>query len=145
MTTQRAIAPECEPATAVRAPFGRPSTETPEKAVALVSDQASLTSDERFYDRVLNAVSDTDWSWWPFLRLRPAKDAELTWRTVVIVSLLGGILYGVPFGLLLFALHRIPPDGVAIMVGIVSAALFGSGCSVRGSWNRRATRLVRKQ
>ena len=93
-------------------------------------------------EKAINEISDKDWSWWPFLWLRPAQDARMSLKRVTAISL----LYGVPFsGLMMLALRRI--DGVAAQQQLVAAIVFPMmfllvGSTVIGPmWNRRAERL----
>ena len=92
-------------------------------------------------EKAINEISDKDWSWWPFLWLRPEKHARMSLRRVTAISL----LYGVPFsGLMLLALRRI--QGIAAQQQFVAAIVFPMMFLLLGStvigpmWNRRAER-----
>ena len=90
----------------------------------------------------INEVSDRNWSWWPFLWLRPEQDARLTLTTITALS----VLYGVPSSLLMgfgITLQRTPS---MVELGFTAAAfplvfLFIGSVIVAPMWNRRADRL----
>jgi len=96
-------------------------------------------------ERAINDVSDQDWSWWPFLWLRPEKTETFTLGRSAILSL----LYGVPLGGLMMLVaafsrpefHEIAP----VLAAIFPVLLFFVGSSlVAPMWNRRAERLAQR-
>lgn len=93
-------------------------------------------------EAAVNDVSDNDWSWWPFLWLRPEKSERLRLSRVATMS----ALYGVPLSVLLEV--GIKAQYKASMTELVATALvFPMLLLVTGStvvapmWNRRADRL----
>ena len=92
-------------------------------------------------EKAINEISDKDWSWWPFLWLRPEKHARMSLLRVTALSL----LYGVPFsGMMMLALRHI--EGVVAQQQFVAAVVFPIMFLLLGStvigpmWNRRAER-----
>jgi hypothetical protein len=91
---------------------------------------------------VVNEVSDRDWSWWPFLWLRPEKHADLSLARIVSLS----VLYGVPSSVLMaFGIFLCRTPSVQEIV-LTSACfpllfLFIGSVVVAPMWNRRADRL----
>ena len=93
-------------------------------------------------EEVVNEVSDRDWSWWPFIWLRPEKHVDLSLARVVAIS----VLYGVPSSLLMalaVSVFRRPP--VAELAQTVALFpllfLFVGSVVIAPMWNRRADRL----
>jgi hypothetical protein len=93
-------------------------------------------------EEAVNEVSDKDWSWWPFLWLRPEKQEHLSLGRVASVSM----LYGVPASVLLalgIKLQYAASLAEHVATGLVFPLLFllfGSAV-VAPMWNRRADRL----
>ncbi len=93
-------------------------------------------------EEAVNEVSDRDWTWWPFLFLRPGKDEDLSLARVVSVS----VLYGLPASVLL-AFGVFFARGPATSEVLIAAAafpllfLFIGSVIVAPMWNRRAARL----
>jgi hypothetical protein len=99
---------------------------------------------ERLEDAV-NALSDMDSGWWPFLFLRPQQDERMTNLRVLMLSL----LYGVMGGMLANIALRITGEGDASHVHFLTfpaGATLGFFVIYRLTfalcWNRRADRLV---
>ncbi len=91
---------------------------------------------------VINDVSDRDWSWWPFLWLRPEKTAHLSLTRILSLS----VLYGVPASVLMgFAISvlRAPstPELLFTAFAFPMLFLFTGSVVVAPMWNRRADRL----
>jgi hypothetical protein len=93
-------------------------------------------------EAAVNEVSDTDWSWWPFLWLRPEKQERLAfWRIASIA-----MLYGLPVSALVEV--GIKLQYAATLPELAATGLFfpllfvilGS-VLVAPMWNRRADRL----
>lgn len=94
------------------------------------------------FERTINAVSDNDSGWWPFLWLRPHRHVPLSLSRLAMMS----VLYGAPVGTLLslgFATYY-PSEKVMapllaiafpVLLLLVTTALIGP------MWNRRAQRL----
>ena len=91
---------------------------------------------------IVNEVSDRDWSWWPFLWLRPEKHADLSLARMASLA----VLYGVPSSALMALgvfLFRTPS---VQEIALTSACfpllfLFIGSVVVAPMWNRRADRL----
>ncbi len=99
-------------------------------------------------ESVVNDLSDRDWTWWPFLWLRPAKEARLTRRRLAAMA----VLYGLPLSLMLcLGLRATIPaaradDGVWVaLAALPFAFLLHVGLVVGPMWNRRAARLLRRR
>jgi len=93
-------------------------------------------------EETINEISDRDWSWWPFLWLRPEKHAELTLARVVVLSL----LYGAPCGVLTAIASsllraRSLPETLFMPLAFPLLFLFAGSAIVAPMWNRRAERL----
>jgi hypothetical protein len=92
----------------------------------------------------VNELSDKDWSWWPFLWLRPEKHADLSLMRVSVLA----ILYGVPSSLLLALVTRLQPahapttpESTFAFAMFPLLFLFSGSVLVAPMWNRRAARL----
>lgn len=90
----------------------------------------------------VNEVSDKDWSWWPFLWLRPEKHQHLSFARIVLVSM----LYGVPASALMalgiklqYAATRSELVGTGLCFPLLF--LFFGSVVVAPMWNRRSERL----
>lgn len=99
-------------------------------------------------ESTVNDLSDRDWTWWPFLWLRPAKDSRLSRRRLGAMA----ILYGLPLSLMLcLALRATVPaaraeDGASFAIAAVPFAFLLHVALVVGPmWNRRAARLARRR
>ncbi len=97
-------------------------------------------------EAVVNEVSDKDWSWWPFLWLRPAKEAHLSFARMAAISM----LYGVPASAVLALGIRLQyAETLSELVGtslfFPLLFLFVSSVVVAPMWNRRADRLRARQ
>ena len=96
-------------------------------------------------EQAVNELSDKNWSWWPFLWMRPEKHVHLSLARVFSVS----ILYGVPMSTLMLIATKLQPvtsQSELLFAGSVFPLLFlfiGS-VVVAPMWNRRAARLQRK-
>ena len=94
-------------------------------------------------EEVVNEVSDRDWSWWPFLWLRPKQDAHLSLGRMMSLS----VLYGVPSSILMgfgITLQRTPSMAELMFTGAAFPLLFlfTGSVVVAPMWNRRADRLL---
>ena len=96
-------------------------------------------------EKAINEISDKDWSWWPFLWLRPEKHDRFSLRRVVAIA----ILYGLPCsGLVCLLLRRLAPHAPYATQALFAAALvfplmflFIGSVVVGPMWNRRAARI----
>ena len=93
-------------------------------------------------EETINEISDRDWSWWPFLWLRPEKHAALTLSRVMALSL----LYGLPCGVLTAtaaSLMRAASHSDSLFLSLTFPLLFllAGSAIVAPMWNRRAERL----
>ena len=91
---------------------------------------------------VVNDVSDRDWSWWPFLWLRPEKSAHLSLTRTLSLS----VLYGLPASVLMgfgASFLRAPslPELLFTAMAFPMLFLFTGSVVVAPMWNRRADRL----
>jgi hypothetical protein len=94
------------------------------------------------FENAVNEVSDKDWSWWPFLWLRPEKHASMTLARLFFAS----FLFGLPCGglsSLAFAFVRPDAHDVAPFLALAFPMLlfFVASALVGPMWNRRAERL----
>ena len=94
-------------------------------------------------EQAVNDLSDKDWSWWPFLWLRPEKHAALSLARIMSLSLLYGVPSSMLMGLLSRSLHHAPSLGeMAYLAGAFPLLfLFIGTVVVAPMWNRRAVRL----
>lgn len=93
-------------------------------------------------ERAINEVTDKDWSWWPFLWLRPEPHERLTLPRLALIAL----LFGVPCGALMaLALSFAGPSAHAsfFLAAFPTLLFFVATTLVGPAWNRRAERLVR--
>lgn len=95
-------------------------------------------------ENAVNEVSDKDWSWWPFLWLRPEKHQPMTLSRLAVVSL----LFGAPIGAMLTVIATLlSPESkmvAPVLLAIFPAVLFFiASVLVAPMWNRRAERLAR--
>src|SRR4051794_4401315 len=93
-------------------------------------------------EETVNEITDRDWSWWPFLWLRPEKHAELTLTRIVSLS----VLYGLPCSVLMGVANsilRAPPLSETLFTAFAfpMLILFAGSALVAPMWNRRAKRL----
>ena len=93
-------------------------------------------------EKTINEVSDKDWSWWPFLWLRPEPHARFSLRRLAAVS----VLYGLPVSLLTSLLiYRFTPEAHAAIPMVLAAFpllfLFTGSVVIGPMWNRRAARI----
>ena len=96
-------------------------------------------------DAFLNRLADTDFGWWPFLRLRPARHERMGTRCLLRMSL----HYGALMGAVIYAWYvfvgflPLSPIWPIACVGASVAFFF---IVVRSTfaiaWNRRAARLA---
>ncbi|MGH7286013.1 MAG: hypothetical protein ACRELY_31215 [Polyangiaceae bacterium] len=104
-----------------------------------IPPDASLSRASRSIEDVLNAVSDQDWAWWPFLDLRPALHEPLTTKRVLHMSLCFGPLMALLLLPLTFGNLTLRESIAIVLVSIlVTFAIYRSTFAV--AWNRRASR-----
>lgn len=87
----------------------------------------------------LNAVSDQDWAWWPFLDLRPATHEPLTTRRVAHMSLCFGplmalLLLPLTFGALTLG------ESIGIVLATIAITFVVYRFTFAIAWNQRASR-----
>jgi hypothetical protein len=93
-------------------------------------------------EAAVNDVSDSKWSWWPFLWLRPEKNEHLPLTRIALLS----VLYGVPLSVLLELGIKLQyaastPELVATALFFPLLMLVAGSAVVAPMWNRRAERL----
>ncbi|MBX3229857.1 MAG: hypothetical protein KIT84_05940 [Labilithrix sp.] len=93
-------------------------------------------------ENAVNEVSDKDWSWWPFLWLRPEKHEPMTLTRLATVA----FLFGAPIGAFLTVVGAmVNPEAkyaAPVLLAIFPLLLFFVASVVVGPmWNRRAERL----
>jgi len=93
-------------------------------------------------EKAVNEVSDKDWSWWPFLWLRPAQDAPMTLPRLAVIA----FLFGAPIGAMLtVAASLLHPEAkltAPVLIAMFPLVLFFIASVLVGPmWNRRAERL----
>lgn len=94
-------------------------------------------------ERLSNSVLDEDWTWWPFLFLRPNRRDPMDTRRVLWM----GIYFGPMFGLAVMLAAEVVGRYAAIRVGLLGIVIVTiSAFSVYRMtfavlWNRRAARL----
>lgn len=93
-------------------------------------------------ENAVNEVSDKDWSWYPFLWLRPEPYERMTLPRLATISL----LYGVPFGALMAVVISFADPARRATAPMFLAAFpmmlfFVASVFVGPMWNRRADRL----
>ena len=104
-----------------------------------IPPDASLSRATRSLEDVLNAVSDQDWAWWPFLDLRPEAHEPLTTRRVAHMSVCFGPLMALMLLPLTFGTLTVLESAAMVLVSIVvTFAIYRSTFAV--AWNRRAAR-----
>ena len=94
-------------------------------------------------ERLANSILDEDWTWWPFLFLRPSRRDPMDTRRVVWMSVYFGPMFGLAMMLAVQNL-RLYADIRFGFVGIITATI--SAFSIYRMtfavlWNRRAARL----
>ena len=94
------------------------------------------------FEKAINEVSDKDWSWWPFLWLRPEQHAALSLTRLFVISMLYGIPCGAVSHLAVVLLEpRARESFPVLLVGLPLLFLFIGSVVVAPMWNRRAERL----
>ncbi len=97
-------------------------------------------------ERSLNWLTDMDWGWWPFLRLRPAKHEPLTTARVALMSLSFGMFYGIAVGVIMAGRGRLPWTNVPVIPFTLAAFFFvGYRFTFAVAWNARAERLAKSK
>lgn len=95
------------------------------------------------FEKAINEISDKDWSWFPFLWLRPEQHTKITLTRVVSIA----VLYGLPMsGVMCLALRQLAPATsqqlFAAAITFPLMFLFLGSVVVGPMWNRRASRLA---
>lgn len=91
---------------------------------------------------VSNRLADLDWTWWPMLSLRPARDQPITHRVVAKTTLFFGPTAALLIATLLWfdGVRRVRVLLSFSLPMIVVFYLVMRGVTAR-YWNRRAARL----
>ncbi|MEO8874815.1 MAG: hypothetical protein ABI461_04435 [Polyangiaceae bacterium] len=88
----------------------------------------------------LNAMSDQDVSWWPFLELRPQTHEHLSTRRVLKMSLCYGPLLAMIL-LLATIQHASLQAALTIVIAAIALSFVIYRVTFAVAWNRRAERL----
>lgn len=95
----------------------------------------------------INRLTDIDAGWWPFVRLRPARNQRMDNRRLLKMAL----HFGPPYGLLVFAWYAfvdfVPASPLAAAACVLGAIVFffvTCKFTLAVCWNRRAARLQAK-
>ena len=94
-------------------------------------------------ERLANALSDSDWTWWPFLFLRPRRRDPMDTRRVIQIGIFFGPMFGLALLLGLENLRRYADVRLGL-VGIATATISAFSLyrmTFAVLWNRRAARL----
>ena len=97
---------------------------------------------------LLNALTDMDWGWWPFLSLRPKQHELMTTKRVALMSVAFSGVYGTLLVVLLaLASREVSLGGFLKMLlwfNVTMAALFFVMYRLifAVAWNVRAKRLA---
>src|SRR5262245_53467196 len=95
-------------------------------------------------ERALNAMTDEDWGWWPFLWLRPRKHVDLGLARLAAIAILQGLPCGAVASLALVLARSGARSAAPWVVAAFPLLLFFLGSVLVGPmWNRRAARLRR--
>lgn len=90
----------------------------------------------------LNHLSDLDWGWWPFLRIRPERNQAMSWSCLALMSIVYRTLAAALATIFFPAISAIAsPRTIAILAGSIAALLLGSATAFRWAWNARASSL----
>lgn len=101
--------------------------------------------DERL-EQVVNAVSDMDQEWWPFLFLRPEPHERMGSLRVACLAALYGLLGGL-FANVMLALSGRTPSAFSPLLfplGATAGFFLIYRFTFAYFWNRRAARLTRR-
>ena len=94
---------------------------------------------------LINRITDLDWVWWPFVKLKPAKTTIVTWKYLArimtvfffFVEALVVILFAV-----MMALKYSESVVFALIAGVaVPPILLSFGLIFKCAWNHRAKTL----
>jgi len=96
------------------------------------------------FEDAVNAVTDNDTNWWPFLWLRPQEHLHLSLGRMVALA----VLYGAPSTAVAGIFCVLVFPGSAHALGTVVQTfpplfLFVATALIGPMWNRRAARLTR--
>jgi len=98
----------------------------------------------RRFEDAMNWLTDMDGGWWPFLRLRPARNQPMDNARLLRMSFHFGPLYGLlVFFWYLFVgfVPSSPVWAVFCVLGFVAFFFIGYKFTFAIFWNRRAVRL----
>ncbi|HSO32631.1 MAG TPA: hypothetical protein VLT33_08945 [Labilithrix sp.] len=93
-------------------------------------------------EETINEISDRDWSWWPFLWLRPEKHVQLSLARIVSLAVLYGLPCSVLMGVATSVLRALSTAELLFTAfAFPLLFLFSGSVLVAPMWNRRAERL----
>ena len=96
-------------------------------------------------ENAINEVSDKDWSWYPFLWLRPQKHEAMGLGRMFAIALLFGLPIGLLMSLALAASLPVAPAVSGLPIAVFPLSLFFVASVLVGPmWNRRALREARR-
>ena len=95
-------------------------------------------------EEYMNRLTDMDWGWWPFLSLRPAKDAEISNSLLLKMAACYGSFYGLIFGVFESIVSRRFSIRELLLYVLTMSVFFFIGYKLTFAvfWNRRARRLT---
>jgi hypothetical protein len=94
----------------------------------------------------MNKLTDADWGWWPFLRLRPPPHVEMDDFLLLRLAIFGGCFLGLVLFYPLSRILNLPASLFSALLGVLLCSIFffvGYKFSFAYFWNRRARRLQR--
>ncbi|HEX7666581.1 MAG TPA: hypothetical protein VF407_18770 [Polyangiaceae bacterium] len=94
-------------------------------------------------ENALNAMTDQDWAWWPFVELRPQTHTRMDTRRVAKMSLHYGPL--IAMILLVPCVRQLAlGDAVSIVASSIALTFLIWRFTFAIAWNRRAARIAKR-
>jgi hypothetical protein len=96
----------------------------------------------RMLEELFNELSDLDMGWWPFLFLRPARDARMTSDRCLLLAALYGVFLGLFLNILMrFARVEDQVHPMVLPLALTAVMFVLHRLTFAYFWNRRADRL----
>jgi hypothetical protein len=95
-------------------------------------------------ERLLNWFSDQDWSWWPFLYLRPAKHERMSTARVAKISLHFSPILTIVLMIVTRQSVTLASVGQTFVAGVLGFFV-ASRLTFAVAWNLRAKRLAHEK